>query len=139
VRRCAQHRQRISQQVDGELGPRGRLLALVHLARCEDCREFRAELEEMTAALRSTALVPAAAAAAPSVALRRYLLPQRLALVGGIAVLGLALTTSGVLDGGSGRVRALSPVQGLPVYSIGQEGMPVYNQPSSALLPIFFG
>ena len=26
MRRCAQHRQRISQQVDGELGPRGRLL-----------------------------------------------------------------------------------------------------------------
>jgi hypothetical protein len=64
------------------------------------------------------------------------LAPQRLALVAGLAVVGIALTMSGVLQGtGVGKVGALSPAQGWPVYSTPyqREGLPVYDLPASIL------
>jgi predicted anti-sigma-YlaC factor YlaD len=126
--RCSRPRQRISLQVDGELSARGRLLLALHLTRCAPCRTFRAELAAMVGALRSTAL----AAPASASRLRVVLQPPRLALAGGLAVLGLTLTMSGVLSGtGVGEIGALSPVQGLPVYSTPYqlEGLPVYTRP----------
>ena len=103
-----------------------------HLLRCAACRAFRTELSGLAAALRSTALArPVAASSFP---LRFHVLPQRLALAGGLAVLGLAVTISGLLHGSTvGKVGALSPVQGLPVYSTPYrlEGLPVYTQPSA--------
>jgi predicted anti-sigma-YlaC factor YlaD len=130
--RCVPQRQRISLLVDGELPLAGRLLVRVHLLRCEACRAFRTELTGLAAALRSTALARPAASSA--FAWRFHVLPQRLALAGGLAVLGLAVTMSGVLRGTAvGKVGALSPVQGLPVYSTPYqlEGLPVYTQPSA--------
>jgi predicted anti-sigma-YlaC factor YlaD len=129
--RCVPQRQRISLLVDDELALGGRLLIYAHLVRCEACRAFRAELSALAGALRSTAL--ARPTASPAFAWRLRVLPQRLALVGGLAVLGLAVTISGVLQGtAAGKVGALSPVQGLPVYSTPYrlEGLPVYTQPS---------
>jgi anti-sigma factor RsiW len=130
-RRCVSQRQRISLLLDGELSLAARLLVRVHLVRCEACRAFLAELSGLAAALRSTAL---ARPASSSFAWRFHVLPQRLALAGGLAVLGLAVTMSGVLRGTAvGTVGALSPVQGLPVYSTPYrlEGLPVYTQPSA--------
>ena len=130
--RCAPQRQRISLHVDGELPLGGQLLVHAHLLRCAACRAFRAELSGLAAALRSTAL--AGSAASSSFSWRFHVLPQRLALAGGLAVLGLAVTMSGLLHGTAvGKVGALSPVQGLPVYSTPYrlEGLPVYTQPSA--------
>jgi predicted anti-sigma-YlaC factor YlaD len=130
--RCVPQRQRISLLVDGELPLGGQLLVHAHLLRCAACRAFRAELSGLAAALRSTAL--AGPAASSSFSWRVHVLPQRLALAGGLAVLGLAVTMSGLLHGTAvGKVGALSPVQGLPVYSTPYrlEGLPVYTQPSA--------
>jgi predicted anti-sigma-YlaC factor YlaD len=130
--RCARQRQRISLLVDGELGLRARTLLHAHLVRCRDCRDFLARLAGVTAALRSTAL--GSAASAPRRSLRAY--PQRLALAAGLAVVGIAVSMSGVFEGtGVGQVGALSPAQGWPVYSTPyqQEGLPVYDLPASVL------
>jgi len=132
--RCVQQRQRISLRLDGELGHLGRLLLRAHLLRCGGCRATAARLQGLTLALRSTAL--AAPAPASVRRLRVGLQSQRLALVGGLAVLGLAVSMSGILRGGPvGQVGALSPVQGLPVYSTPYrlEGLPVYTRPSALL------
>jgi predicted anti-sigma-YlaC factor YlaD len=134
--RCARHRQRVSLQADGELPYAGQLLLEAHLVSCGSCRAFRAELRGVTEALRSTALARPQVSVA-SLPRRLRVQPQRLALAGGLAVLGLAVTMSGALHGTAvAEVGALSPVQGLPVYSTPYrlEGLPVYTHPS-VLLP----
>jgi predicted anti-sigma-YlaC factor YlaD len=130
--RCVPQRQRISSLVDGELRLAGRLLVHAHLLRCAACRAFRAELISLASALRGTAL--ARPAAASPFGWRLHVLPQRLALAGGLAVLGIAVTTSGLLRGTTvAKVGALSPAQGLPVYSTPYrlEGLPVYTRPAA--------
>ena len=133
--RCAPHRQRVSLQADGELPYAEQLLLRVHLIGCGSCRAFRAELRGVAEALRSTALArPQVSVSSLPSRLRAQ--PQRLALVGGLAALGLAVTMSGALRGTAGAdVGALSPRQGLPVYSTPYqlEGLPVYTWPSALL------
>jgi predicted anti-sigma-YlaC factor YlaD len=129
--RCAQQRQRISLRVDGELRRRERLLLQAHLVRCRGCRAFDGEVVRLAGALRSSAL-----ARPPAVARRRRIQaqPQRLALAAGVAVLGLTISMSGLLRGTAvAEVGALSPVQGLPVYSTPYrlEGLPVYTKPAA--------
>jgi anti-sigma factor RsiW len=129
---CVPQRQRISSLVDGELGLAGRLLVHAHLPRCAACRAFRAELIGLTAALRGTA--PTRPAVTSPFGWRLRVLPQRLALAGGLAVLGIAVTSSGLLRGNAvAKVGALSPAQGLPVYSTPYrlEGLPVYTRPAA--------
>jgi hypothetical protein len=130
--RCASQRQRISSLVDGELPTVERLLLQLHLLVCASCRAFRAELVALATSLRGTSLARPASPARP----RLRLQPQRLALVGGLGVVGLTVMLSGLLHGTAvGQVGALNPAQGLPVYSTPYrlEGLPVYTRPKTVL------
>ena len=132
--RCTRQRQRLSLQVDGELPHGEQLLLQAHLARCTGCRAFRAELSGVTDELRSTALARADfAIETPQPRLRAR--PTRLAPTAGLAVVGLAVITTGLLRAGHARVEigALNPAQGFPVYSTPYrlEGLPVYTRPSA--------
>jgi hypothetical protein len=112
-----------------------RFLLSTHLVLCGGCRAFDRELRSLTGALRSTAL-SGPPAVASSFGLRVLWQPQRLALAGGLAVAAMTMMMSGLVRETPGpEVGALSPVQGLPVYSTPYrlEGLPVYNRPAALL------
>jgi anti-sigma factor RsiW len=136
--RCERQRERLSGQVDGELSGRDFLLLQAHLAYCPACRAFRTQLRGVAEALRASAL------ARPSVAVRprwapAAARPARAVLAAGFATLGLAVGATALVEATNSPagVGALSPAQGLPVYSTPYrlEGLPVYKKKPSAQIP----
>ena len=136
--RCERHRERLSSQLDGELSSRDFLLLQTHLAYCADCRAFRTQLRGVAETLRSTAL------ARPRTAARlrwspAYVRPARTALAAGFATFAVAVGATALVQAtnSTAQVGALSPEQGLPVYSTPYrlEGLPVYKTTHSAQIP----
>jgi predicted anti-sigma-YlaC factor YlaD len=58
TKQCERARECVSLRLDGELSEFEQALLAAHLARCELCRSFAAELEGVTARLRSAQLEP---------------------------------------------------------------------------------
>jgi anti-sigma factor RsiW len=58
TKQCERARECVSLRLDGELSEFEQALLSAHLARCELCRSFAAELEGVTARLRSAPLEP---------------------------------------------------------------------------------
>lgn len=58
TKQCERARECASLRVDGELSEFEQALLVAHLARCEACRSFAAELDAVTTRLRNAPLVP---------------------------------------------------------------------------------
>ena len=58
AKRCDRAREWISLQLDGELSEFERIVLEAHVARCSECREFRAELRGISLELRHAPLEP---------------------------------------------------------------------------------
>jgi predicted anti-sigma-YlaC factor YlaD len=56
TKQCERARESASLRLDGELSEFERALLAAHLSKCEGCRSFAAELEAVTARVRSTPL-----------------------------------------------------------------------------------
>jgi anti-sigma factor RsiW len=92
TKQCERARECASLRLDGELSEFEQALLVAHLARCEPCRSFAAELDAVTAQMRTT---PLARLDQPvSLPSRRRLVSRRPVEIAAAAA--LMLTTLGV-------------------------------------------
>src|SRR5215211_1338373 len=118
-RTCDRVRLQLSLELDGGLSQLERPMLAVHLARCADCRAYRADAREFTSLLRTAPLERLSEPVTVSRS-RRRLLPARLSAAAGAALafavvgLGTQLMFSGRAEESTLRSSARTVVTRFP-------------------------
>jgi predicted anti-sigma-YlaC factor YlaD len=114
AQRCSATRELVSLELDGELTELDAARLAAHLEGCASCRELKAELGGLTAALRATPLEPLS---------RPIALPQRVRVFLRPLQVGAVAATIAVVAGVAGIVGTLhsgGPAQRVPSVQTGE-------------------